>query len=108
MLDILELCSKDNRVLTKYPEDRVYLLVAIDTDTGEYAPLDEVDNMAQALHLHRPKYFKAKDERIHTLDSFLEWVEEKSRSPEFPPVRAPFSLAVALLNHNLTSCCTES
>jgi hypothetical protein len=95
--DILELCSKQNRVVTKYPDERVYLLVAIDTETGEYATMEETDQMASALGLMRPKSFKTKDFGLKTLETVLQFVEEKSRSPDFPPVR--FERAANLAKH---------
>lgn len=87
--DILELCSKQNRVVTKYPDERVYLLVAIDTATGAYATAAETDAFAASLGLMRPKAFPAKAVGLKTLESFIDFVEEQSRSPEFPPVCPP-------------------
>jgi T4 RnlA family RNA ligase len=53
---MFELCASENRVLTKYPDDRLYLLGARDNTTGEYMPWPILDALAKAMKVHRPSF----------------------------------------------------
>lgn len=67
---LFELATPFNRIVTRYPEPRVYLLSAFHTRPG--AEMNDVmlDRAAEALKCHRPRYFA-----INSLEDAVNWLE---------------------------------
>jgi len=58
---MFELVSKDNRIVTLYDSERIYLIGSRNLATLCESTPEELDNLAAALDVHRPKYFNAND-----------------------------------------------
>ena len=82
---IFELWATENRILTKYPSDRAYLLVARHTEEGHYAPMQHLDALVEAWSLPqilRPLTTKLTDLGISSLGEALVWVEEQAHNAQ--------------------------
>lgn len=58
---VFELLSKDNRIVTKYDKERVVLIGARNRKTDEEVSQEDLDRIAEAIYVDRPKRFKAKN-----------------------------------------------
>lgn len=83
---LTEICTTYNRVVTKYPNDRIYLLAIRNNKTGEYLSNYEVDRIAAMIGMYRPerKYFS--ELGIKTLPEAVSWVEEQSKRTDLGEV----------------------
>lgn len=75
---LTEICTTYNRIVTKYPNDRIYLLAIRINETGEYLLDSDVDRIAAMLGMYRPERHYFKKLRIATLDQAISWVEGQS------------------------------
>lgn len=79
---VFELCTRYNKVVTKYPEDRLYLLSAFNVRTGGEATPARLDATAQYLGVLRPKVF-----RFSSLEETKSYIEENAkRDPDWDGV----------------------
>ncbi len=67
---LFELATPFNRVVTRYPEPRVYLLSAFHTKTGVEMSEVLLDRASEVLKCHRPRRFD-----IDSLESAVNWLE---------------------------------
>ncbi len=67
---LFELATPFNRIVTRYPEPRVYLLSAFHTRTGVEQSEVLLDRMAEGLKCHRPRRFE-----IRSLEDAVQWLE---------------------------------
>ena len=77
---LFELCCAENRILTKYPDNRVYLLSIRHNESGEYTK--EPSNYAYGLGALVPHKYTFKELGITTLDAAHEWVEGQASDVE--------------------------
>lgn len=70
---IFELCSRFNKVVRTYPEDRIYLLTAVHNNTGQELNEILLDGLAQHLSAHRPERFT-----LNSLESITKFLSEHS------------------------------
>lgn len=79
---IFELCATENRVLSKFSSDRIYLLSARETQTGIYMTWPELDSLVGLWNtpaIRRPDNgMLQKDRLIDSLGSALVWVEDEA------------------------------
>lgn len=74
---IFELCCAENRILTKYSHNKIFLLAARNKATGEYVSFEE---FADRLHASKPTVNKFADLGITTLEQARDWVEAQSKN----------------------------
>jgi hypothetical protein len=84
---ILELCTKLNRVVTRYPKDIVYLL-GIRASTGELLSRSEIESeyvnsFSEIANLTLPQFGHFADIGINTLDEAKKYVESKTGDSSF-------------------------
>jgi len=75
---IFELCCSANRVVTVYPDDRVYIIGARNKITGIAATYEEVSEMAKLFKVMRPKMIHFKDIKITSLNDAKDWIENEA------------------------------
>lgn len=68
---VFELCSRANRVVLDYPEDRLVLTAIRSIDTGDYWPYSELQRVAGAFGVD---LVKAWDLNLNDRDGFLSYV----------------------------------
>jgi len=76
---IFELCCAENRILTKYPKNKVYLLAARKTATGMYISFEE---FADKFCVVKPTVYRFVDLGINNLEQARDWVENESKNTE--------------------------
>lgn len=72
-----ELCSEENRVVTRYSDDRIYLLCVRRNDTGEY--LKFLGDVAEETGLHLPARMSFSSVGVDTLEKAKDFVESESK-----------------------------
>jgi len=84
MTYIFELCCYANRVVTVYPNDRVYIIGARNKITGIAATYTEVSEMAKLFAVLQPKMIHFTDVNIKTLSETKDWIEnEAAKTSEY-------------------------
>ena len=85
---IFELCTHDNRIVTQYPEDVVYLIAAREKHYGQYLTDQSVDDfclelMEAGANIKRPdlKFFYTLG--FTSFKDVLAWVEIQAENPSF-------------------------
>jgi len=83
---IFELCTFDNRVVSKYKSDRIYLLGARNNDTGANLNDDQLnmiawDESAEGFNILRPEGIIPQDFTFKTPEEFTAWIEHDSTLP---------------------------
>jgi len=80
---LFELCTHDNRIVTRYPKDTVYLIAVREKNYGIYKTDQEVDELCIALmengsNIQRPlvKFFS--DLNFTNFDDVKDWVEKQA------------------------------
>jgi len=72
---LFELCCLENRIVTKYITDRVFLLTARNNKTGVY----ETPSWWDIFKAYKPDFFLlAGEDNIKTLDDLKRWVDKQS------------------------------
>lgn len=56
---VFELCTKENRIITAYPDERLYLLASIHNESGDHMSLEELDRLAALLKVHLTCHFRS-------------------------------------------------
>lgn len=72
---MFELCCSENRIVTKYVTNRVFLLSIIDSH-GVYADSFVTENFAIKWNLYTPKRIMLYEHDIKTKEQLVEWVEK--------------------------------
>jgi hypothetical protein len=82
---MFELCCEANRVITRYSQDRVFLIAAIHNATGAYESSQALDTLSTQLgaHVYRPRSFSALTLGLKSLNDTLAWVEQQASNAEF-------------------------
>lgn len=75
---LFELCSVYNRILTKYPTDRVYLISVRHNVMGTYWKQDQLAEAAKALGVMIPAQYTFKELGIDSLEKANKFVEDAS------------------------------
>lgn len=81
-----ELCSAYNIIVTQYPEDTLFLLLARKVSTGEYMSTSELDRVAlEDFHEKRPFRLKLSDLPLaeKTLEALEAFIEAESTDPKY-------------------------
>jgi hypothetical protein len=81
-----ELCSAYNIIVTQYPEDTIFLLLARKVSTGEYMSTAELDRVAsEDFGERRPYRLKVSDLPLaeKTLEALEAYVEEESSNERY-------------------------
>lgn len=76
---LFELCCAENRILTKYPKNKVYSLAARNSSTGEYVSFE---TFADRLCTSKPIVNSFVDLGITTLEQAYDWVETQSKNTD--------------------------
>jgi T4 RnlA family RNA ligase len=76
---LFELCTTYNRILTKYPTDRIYLLSVRNNKTGEYWKPEELANVALALKVMLPEAYTFNQLGLKDLESTNKFIEDASK-----------------------------
>lgn len=79
---MFELCTEENRILTQYPDDRIYFLAIIPVEQASC----DVDILAPAYlpaTVYKPKSFHLTELGIQDKASLRTFVEQASRSDEY-------------------------
>lgn len=81
---IFELCSVLNRVVTRYPTDRVYLLGVINNETGEVYSFESCTYLSilNNSDILCPSIQKLSNLNLKTLDDVNEWIEKESSNTD--------------------------
>jgi hypothetical protein len=80
---LFELCCQENRVVTKYETDRIYLIGARNKYLGTHFKLHELDHLAKELGTKRPKVFSFRDLNITSLKAAQQFVDQQANSSEY-------------------------
>lgn len=72
---MFELCCSENRIVTKYATNRVFLLSIIDSN-GIYADVGVTEAFAIKWNLYTPKRIMLYEHSIINKDQLVEWVEK--------------------------------
>eukprot|EP01119_Soliformovum_irregulare_P000862 TRINITY_DN10630_c0_g2_i1.p1 TRINITY_DN10630_c0_g2~~TRINITY_DN10630_c0_g2_i1.p1 ORF type:complete len:453 (+),score=104.05 TRINITY_DN10630_c0_g2_i1:43-1359(+) len=80
---LFELCCEQNKVVTSYETDRLFLIGVRDRETGEHFTFIELDALAKVIRVDRPKLFTFKELGIKTLKQAKEWVEKESLKSDY-------------------------
>lgn len=72
---IFELCCEENKIVTTYPFNRVYLLGIRHNDSDNYLSENDVETVAQKLNVMVPKKFSMDFNSVEELNA---WVEQKT------------------------------
>jgi hypothetical protein len=72
---MFELCCAENRIVTKYASNRVFLLSIIDTH-GVYADVGATEAFAIKWNIYTPKRIMLYEKDITNKDQLVEWVEK--------------------------------
>jgi len=85
---IFELATMDNRVVTKYPEDTVYLIAAREKKYGLYKTDQEVDDLCLQLmedgsNVKRPQLKFLYELNLNSFSEVVAWVEKESQDPKY-------------------------
>lgn len=79
-----ELCTSCNTIVTQYPKDSVFLLLARNVETGEYVSQQDLDNIAEYdFKVTRPIRIKLNTLNLKSMDELLEYVETESKNPVY-------------------------
>jgi len=79
---LFELCAVENRIITQYEKDTIFLLAIRNIKTGEYLSRDKVRNLANSFGVRHPAQEKLTDLRIQTLEDAIAYVEKESKKHE--------------------------
>ena len=82
---LFELCTYDNRIVTKYPEDIVYLLAIRNKNTGLFITDQIVDDICTQMknkgsHIKRPHLQFFFELNFKSFSEVLKWVEDQSEN----------------------------
>lgn len=80
-----ELCTNYNIIVTHYPEDSIFLLLARNVRTGEYMSTAELDKAAEDFNELRPHRLKVSELPLteKTLEALEMFVEEMATDPRY-------------------------
>lgn len=76
-----ELCSEENRIVTRYEDDRIYLLAIRYNETGEYFKYPDV--VAEETGLRKPAFVPLQTVGVTTLEEAKAYVEQESKSDRY-------------------------
>jgi T4 RnlA family RNA ligase len=76
---IFELCTVYNRILTKYPTDRIYLLAVRNNQTGEYMDTFMLEVFGKAFGVFVPAYYSFTELGLVDLESTYKFIEEAAK-----------------------------
>lgn len=84
---LFELCSHDNRIVTQYQEDIVYLIAAREKDHGLYKTYQEMDDlclemMEKGSNVKRPDLKFFYELGFTSFKDVLEWVEKQAEESD--------------------------
>ena len=82
---ILELCCTANRIVTKYPEDKIFLLAVRDNESGEYTSRVDSESIVAdhiGLNLHLPYFDSLVSLGINSLEELLLFVNKSTSNKE--------------------------
>ena len=75
---LFELCSKKNRILTRYPTDRIYLISARNNFSGEYD--DTLLDITWGINgIMKPVIYTFEELGLTSMESVLKFVEDESK-----------------------------
>jgi hypothetical protein len=84
---LFELCAVENRIVTKYKTNRVYLLAVHHNTYGTYEP---IQIMANNLLIDTPDHFLLVSEGIKSLEDLKKWVESNCNDSDEAEYREGF------------------
>jgi T4 RnlA family RNA ligase len=76
---IFELCSVMNRIVSRYKNDRVYLLAIRHNETGEYLDASKYENI---LGVKMPEQVSLTSVGVKTQEELVKWVEDTTQDDE--------------------------
>ena len=76
---LFELCTTYNRILTKYPTDRIFLLSVRENKTGEYWDTEDLANVAAELGVFLPAAYTFAQLGLVDLESTNKFIEEAAK-----------------------------
>jgi T4 RnlA family RNA ligase len=79
---LFELCTTYNRILTKYPTDRIFLLSVRENKTGEYWDTEDLANVAAELGVFLPAAYTFAQLGLVDLESTAKFIEEAAKDNE--------------------------
>lgn len=79
---LFELCSKYNRIVTKYPKDTVFIIGARHNQTGEYIPYSDIKTCAGLLGCDLPMVVPL-NVKLQNLNVVLDFVEAEAVSTDY-------------------------
>eukprot|EP01129_Flabellula_baltica_P007867 TRINITY_DN3085_c0_g1_i1.p1 TRINITY_DN3085_c0_g1~~TRINITY_DN3085_c0_g1_i1.p1 ORF type:complete len:498 (+),score=116.20 TRINITY_DN3085_c0_g1_i1:69-1562(+) len=81
---LFELCSSENRVVTVYPEDSLFLFGARHLENGQRMDLDVLDNIAEEIPtLKRPVFFTFENLGITNLEELESFVDAEAKKTNY-------------------------
>lgn len=80
---LFELCCQENRIVTEYSSDRVFLIGTREKDTGRHYTKQELDELAARLGVYRPKVFSFKELNITNLKQAKEFVNQEALKQQY-------------------------
>lgn len=80
---MFELCTKHNRILTKYPDDRIYLISMRNNETGEYTDKEILESLNRSyIKAYIPKSYTFNELQLTSLEGVLRFVEVASKDAD--------------------------
>jgi T4 RnlA family RNA ligase len=76
---MFELCTVYNRILTKYPTDRIFILSVRNNQTGEYWSIADLDAAAAAFGVFMPARYTFKELGLTDLESTGKFIEDAAK-----------------------------
>ena len=81
---LFELCCKQNRILTRYEENCVYLLAMRENETGTVrCSPQHINYLAAVTEVKAPRSISLADAGIENLQQTVDWVEQEAKSGEY-------------------------
>eukprot|EP01114_Cavostelium_apophysatum_P024857 TRINITY_DN9909_c0_g1_i1.p1 TRINITY_DN9909_c0_g1~~TRINITY_DN9909_c0_g1_i1.p1 ORF type:complete len:439 (+),score=116.96 TRINITY_DN9909_c0_g1_i1:105-1421(+) len=80
---IFELCCEENEVVTHYPDDRVYLIGARETESGRHFTRLELDAAAAPIGVLRPRVFILKELGLNSLKDAKDFIEKEALKSDY-------------------------
>jgi len=79
---LFELCSIENRIVTQYEKDTIFLLAIRNIKTGDYVDREQLKGVADTLGVRVPAQEKLTSLGIQTLKEAVAYVEKESEKHE--------------------------
>lgn len=84
---LFELCCKENKIVTEYETDRIYLISVRNIESSQYLKEEELKKLASVLNVWKPKVIPFKENDITSLKLARNWVEVESSKTIYGTVK---------------------